>query len=188
MKNILTRKDFFKQAFGLFKREMDSVNKKPDDSIFPFILPPGIDNINSFLETCEQCYECVSACPHESIRVWREADHKEFYGFPVIEPGKKPCYECNDYPCIAACPSGGLSKNHQNKKMGTAVIDESNCFAYQSHFCHTCFNNCPYPEKAIKFDTNNRPVIIEEGCSGCGICVFTCPTETPAITINFKKR
>ncbi len=74
MENTLTRKDFFKQAFGLFKREMDSVNKKPDDSIFPFILPPGIDNINSFLETCEQCYECVSVCPHESIRVWIEVD------------------------------------------------------------------------------------------------------------------
>ena len=188
MENTVTRKDFFKQAFGIFKKEVDSGIDLENNKTIPFILPPGVENIDSLLKTCDQSYECVAACPHEAIRVWREDEHKEFYGFPVIEPRKKPCYECSDYPCITACPSGGLSIEHKDKKMGTAVIHKSICFAFQSHFCHTCYNNCPYPEKAIKFDTNNRPVIIEESCTGCGICTNTCPTETPAITINLYKK
>ncbi len=185
MKNTVTRKDFFKQAFGFFKKEINSGVEESAESSLPFILPPGVNNISSFLDTCEQCYECVSACPHESIRIWRNEDNSQFYGFPVIEPRKQPCYECKDYPCIAACPSGGLSSNYTN--MGTAEINESICFAFQSHFCQTCYNNCPYPEKAIKFNKQNRPQIIEEGCTGCGICTNTCPTETAAITINPKK-
>ena len=184
MENTVTRKDFFKQAFDFFKNEMESGVEKKIEPSLPFFLPPGVENIKSFLEICEQCYECVAACPHESIRVWRGDNHNEFYGFPIIEPRTKPCYECSDYPCIAACPSGGLSKDFENRKMGTAVIHESICFAFQSHFCHTCYNNCPYPEKAIKFDNNNRPEIINEGCTGCGICTHTCPAETPALTIN----
>jgi len=186
MESTVTRKDFFKQAFGFFKNEMKSGVEEKIKPTLPFFLPPGVENVNYFLETCEQCYECVAACPHQSIRVWRNNEHSRFYGYPVIEPREQPCYECKDYPCISACPSGGLS--WQNKTLGTAEINESICFAYQSHFCQTCYNNCPYPEKAIKFDTYNRPVIIEEGCTGCGICTNTCPTETPAITINLYKK
>jgi len=186
MEDTLTRKLFFKEAFGFFKKEFDSGANSNLKTNLPFVLPPGAENEDSFLNTCEQCYECVSVCPHESIRVWRNEDHTEFYGFPVIEPRKQPCYECEDYPCIEACPSGGLSFMY--KKMGTAEISNSLCFAYLSHFCQTCYDNCPYPTKAITFDEQHRPQIIEKGCTGCGICTNTCPAEDPAITINLNKR
>lgn len=188
MENTVTRKNFFKEAFEYFRKEFDSGESSNSNNSLPFILPPGAKNIESFLNSCEQCYECVAACPHESIRVCREDEHTEFYGFPVIDPRKKPCYECYDYPCIEACTSGGLNDTYKDKKMGTAEIRESICLAYQSHFCQTCYNNCPYPEKAIKFDVYNRPQIIEEGCTGCGICTNTCPAEIPAIIINPYKK
>ena len=186
MESIIKRKDFFREAFGFFKKEFDGQVSPVVNEALPFVLPPGCIEINSFLDTCEQCYACVAICPHESIRVWRNNNHEKFYGYPVIEPRTQPCYECKDYPCISACPSGGLLD--QNKVIGTAEINKSICFAYQSHFCQTCYNNCPYPEKAITFDDDQRPRIIEEGCTGCGICINTCPSEFPAITININKR
>ena len=41
---------------------------------------------------------------------------------------------------------------------------------------------------AITFDEKHRPQVIEKGCTGCGICTNTCPTEIPAITININKK
>ena len=67
MENIVTRKDFFKQAFGIFKKEVDSGIDLNNNKTIPFILPPGVENIDSFIETCDQSYECVAACPHEAI-------------------------------------------------------------------------------------------------------------------------
>ncbi|NIS69976.1 MAG: 4Fe-4S dicluster domain-containing protein, partial [Proteobacteria bacterium] len=39
----------------------------------------------------------------------------------------------------------------------------------------TCERVCPFG--AIRMDGNGLPVISEELCTGCGICVESCPKE-----------
>jgi Pyruvate/2-oxoacid:ferredoxin oxidoreductase delta subunit len=44
----------------------------------------------------------------------------------------------------------------------------------QGIICRTCYNVCPFKETAIRLD-ELRPVVIEENCVGCGMCVHGCP-------------
>ena len=48
--------------------------------------------------------------------------------------------------------------------------------------CNLCVTECPIGEKAIVFE-NNKPVV-KDGCTGCGVCVMVCPTETPSIIVE----
>ena len=35
-----------------------------------------------------------------------------------------------------------------------------------------CYDACPY--EAMELDENNRPVVIEDKCNGCGACESVC--------------
>ena len=136
------------------------------------------------MNTCEQSYRCVSVCPHEALQVFRDNEHDKRFGFPVIKPRQNACYFCQDFPCIAVCESKALKPAYKARKLGAALINTSLCFAYNDTFCQACIMNCPLTGKAIYADENNRPVIIDENCSGCGICVQCCPAEEAAIVIK----
>ncbi|PIP17155.1 MAG: hypothetical protein COX44_01425 [Candidatus Portnoybacteria bacterium CG23_combo_of_CG06-09_8_20_14_all_37_13] len=41
--------------------------------------------------------------------------------------------------------------------------------------CGTCAAVCP--QKAIKFDDNNKPDINYDLCANCGICADNCPVK-----------
>ena len=186
MQQKISRKDFFRQAFGFFKQEIVQESTTSAEVPYEFILLPGTENKDHFLHTCTKCYQCVSACPHESITVYRGDENNFFYGYPVIEPRRLPCYLCENYPCISACPEEALKEKNKNEQLGTAVINQSICFAYQGHFCRSCYNSCPSGDKAISFDELNRPIVNDRECNGCGICTNVCPTEIPAINIVKK--
>ena len=51
-----------------------------------------------------------------------------------------------------------------------AVIDEGKCAK-----CLTCYRSCPHG--AIILKEEFQPLVIEEACFGCGICVSGCPAE-----------
>ncbi len=63
--------------------------------------------------------------------------------------------------------------------MGLAVINRFHCAAWiGTTLCRTCYDKCPYAEKAIRLD-QLRPVIDEAVCTGCGICTNACPGCRP---------
>jgi Na+-translocating ferredoxin:NAD+ oxidoreductase RNF subunit RnfB len=66
--------------------------------------------------------------------------------------------------------------------MGTAVIELTVCTAYQGSGCTQCYESCPIPEQAIRLN-EGLPEILSQECTGCGVCVFDCPT-LGAITIH----
>ena len=68
--------------------------------------------------------------------------------------------------------------------MGTAVIDEARCLAYNGAVCRTCWHICPLPGEAIVFDQRLRPMVIESVCIGCGLCDYVCPTTPSSIPIR----
>ena len=182
MNEQLSRKDFFKEIINRFDLRKIAGANPPPEKKRPVVAPPGIKNVSEFLNQCNQCYDCVSVCPHEALQVWHQ-EGANFDGYPVIYPRRQPCYLCQDFPCIQACPTEALQMEFSGKPMGKAVIDESRCLAFQDHFCQSCITNCPPDYSALQRNDLGHPVVDTEKCSGCGICTHVCPAETPAINI-----
>jgi len=60
-------------------------------------------------------------------------------------------------------------------QMGTAVIELTVCTAFQGSGCRVCYDVCPIQDDAIQL-TEGLPQIMPDHCTGCGVCVYECPT------------
>jgi MauM/NapG family ferredoxin protein len=161
------------------------------------LRPPGaLDELN-FLVTCTRCDRCILACPKEALfRVPSGAGLAA--GTPHIQPRIMPCFLCEDLPCVKACPEGALQWPRREMdgrmvegaaaaKLGVALLNEDLCLAWGStgEPCSACMERCPLPGQALRRDGEGpfRPVVGEDGCVGCGHCVFVCPVSEPALEI-----
>jgi len=46
---------------------------------------------------------------------------------------------------------------------------------YENIACNPCSTSCPFGAIEIGEDINNLPVVDFNKCTGCGICVYSCP-------------
>ena len=151
------------------------------------LRPPGALDESEFLQKCIRCRKCAEVCPYFSIKMAHgESGFK--MGTPYIESREMPCYLCEDFPCVDACPSEALSHVESKKdvKMGIAIIDESICFAYNGIICRACYERCPIYGVAITLKDELFPIVHKEHCVGCGICVNVCFTEQVSIKIDSR--
>jgi len=152
------------------------------------LRPPGALPEDDFLAACVRCGQCVEACPFKTLEL-AGADGGVALATPYFDAEKIPCYLCQGYDeleCIAACPTKALQPvdGIREVAIGTAVIVEEICLAYNCVVCRSCWHACPLPGEAISFDSMLRPVVNEEACIGCGLCTLACPTETTSIPIR----
>lgn len=140
------------------------------------LRPPGAVPEEIFPAKCIRCGRCVEVCPYRSI-VMQDIRAGIHAGTPLVEAEKNPCYLC--MKCVEVCPTGSLQRIRQEEtRMGLAVIDRFSCAAWiGTTLCRTCYDKCPYPEKAIRLD-RLRPVIDQSACTGCGLCTHACPVTT----------
>jgi len=140
------------------------------------LRPPGAVPEEIFTSRCIRCGRCVEVCPYVSIVPRDVSGAGVNAGTPLIDVTKVPCYLC--MKCVEVCPTGTLRRISQaDTRMGLAVIDRYACMTWKEEgmlLCRTCYNVCPFKEKAIKLD-QLRPVVIDEFCTGCGICTHGCP-------------
>lgn len=146
---------------------------------FPVLRPPGAVEETAFLEGCTRCDECIKACPHGAI-VHAPERFRGAAGTPMIDPMRSPCRMCEDFPCISACEPGVLRRDVP-VKMGVARVDTTTCLAHQNSFCTVCSEHCPV-EGAIEV-RDGKPRIVEEACTGCGVCQHVCPAPANAILL-----
>ena len=165
------------------------------------LRPPGALPKSEFLKTCIKCGLCVSACPYDTLKLAAPGDHKPM-GTPFFDARDIPCYMCTDIPCVPVCPTGALDEQSVTtdgalditlSRMGVAVIDTSACVAFWGIQCDACHRACPLIDEAIviEYDKNERtgkhafltPVVVNDVCTGCGMCEHACITEKAAITI-----
>lgn len=46
---------------------------------------------------------------------------------------------------------------------------------YEDIACNPCSTSCPFDAITIGEDINQQPVVDFDKCTGCGICVYSCP-------------
>lgn len=159
------------------------------------LRPPGAQSESDFMARCVKCGKCLEACPYRAVHV-APGNAGAAAGTPVIDAREQACRLCEDFPCVAACPTGALRDidERSDVRMGVAVIDEDACIAFQGMRCEVCYRVCPLIDKAIAIDYRLRegdaihsvfaPVIDEKQCVGCGLCVERCVVSEPEVPIR----
>ena len=161
------------------------------------LRPPGALQNGGFDARCIKCGRCIEACPHGALFA-TPLSAGAAASSPSLDARTGPCHLCEDFPCIAACPTGALAPvaSREAVRMGTAVIDPDTCLSYKALRCEVCYRACPLIDQAISIDYRQRegdaihavfaPVVHEDACVGCGLCVQRCPVNDPgpAITIT----
>lgn len=146
-----------------------------------WLRPPGALPEAQFLDACSRCGECVKVCPAQCIRI--DPLKAKGDGAPYIDIDHMPCVVCDSLACMHHCPSGALVPTPIGDiDMGTAVWHAETCVRTTGEECTTCVDQCPLGSAAIEL-REGKIHVIDEGCIGCGVCQFYCPTTPKSITI-----
>ena len=161
------------------------------------LLPPGAVPEGGFAALCVKCGKCMETCPYQALRP-ASLDAGLLVGAPAVDARLQACRLCASFPCIEACPTGALEPvaSRADVRMGTAVIDEDLCLSFQGMRCEVCYRACPLIDEAISIDYRKRegdaihalfaPVVNEEKCVGCGLCVERCVVSDPQPAIRIE--
>ncbi|MGV6814622.1 MAG: 4Fe-4S dicluster domain-containing protein [Phycisphaerales bacterium] len=179
------------QAYGVRKHiEKVITEPVPDDSPDPpapelavYHRPPGAIDEMSFTAQCTKCNACIDACPPKTLRPL-DGIYGKAFETPVVDPNLCGCIMCEDRPCASACKAEGIDIIDAllPPKMGHAIVHRSACRSHIGEECSLCIDICPI-EQVIAHDWRKIPVIDADTCTGCGLCVHSCPVDPPAISI-----
>ena len=160
------------------------------------LRPPGAHGEKALRFALRQVREIAwRPAPYIAIKPARD-DAGAAVGTPMIDARAQACRLCEDFPCVEACPTNALRdiETRSDVKMGVAVIDEDLCIAFQGMRCEVCYRTCPLIDEAIVIDYRLRegdaihsvfaPVIDEDKCVGCGLCVERCVVSEPRVAIR----
>lgn len=107
---------------------------------------------------CVGCRACMVACKQEN-----KTPPGVFYTVvfdQLIEPRiddkplfmTKPCFHCEDPPCVGVCP---VSATYKRERDGVVVVDYDRCIG-----CRYCMTACPYAARWFDFG-ENYPAVSE---------------------------
>ncbi len=128
---------------------------------------------------CNGCRMCQTACairkagvcnPEKSRIQVLEMDECDLY-LPLV------CQNCEDAPCIAACPKEAISRSDDQgyDHIVRTVIDYNKCVG-----CKMCLNACSFG--TIGFDEERGRPFKCDLCGGDPLCVQFC--EPGALTLK----
>ncbi len=128
------------------------------------------------MENCQQCQqECVSACPQNIIHL-HSSEHVHA-GTPWLNFSTTGCTFCGD--CAEACPSLDDVASAKKVKLQFA---EQRCLTWNNVLCMSCIGKCN--ARALRLDERRRLILNNSLCTGCGMCVHSCPVKALSIYLN----
>lgn len=187
-KKEITRRDFVKITLGsitifatgmtpLLSSIAEASGGKKSDLIKRWKRPSYKKNYCMVIvaDRCIDCERCMEACR----KGWKVPDYG--YRTRVLEIKKDghvsflpvPCMQCDDPPCVHACPTGASVKR---KEDGIITVTPYKCMG-----CKICMLACPYDARYF----NEEKGAIDK-CDFClprlqkglkPLCVEACPTH-----------
>ncbi len=142
----------------------------------PLLRPPWSLAEDAFIEACERCDDCVSACEEGIIRKGRG-------GFPEVDFTHGACTFCGD--CLSACKGRALVGDVDDSASAWSLKAEigTDCLAKKGVVCRSCGERCD--TRAISFQLKiggaARPELDSQLCNGCGECFAVCPAQAVRI-------
>ena len=154
------------------------------------VRPPTASKDDAeFRDLCVRCGLCGTVCENGCIQYFGLDEPTHGALTPFLDVRRRSCTLC--MRCTNICPTDALTPVADDMAsitdtvdMGTAVVDPDRCLSYLGRVCGYCHDACPLPNQAIRLVPPGRPVIIEEGCVGCGRCVELCPQNPTAIDVD----
>jgi Fe-S-cluster-containing hydrogenase component 2 len=112
---------------------------------------------------------------------------KELYGNHVVQyaPEYSFCSGCTSCEIVCSLVHDGLVSPSYNRiyvDRGTSTM------VHRIRAClhcndHPCYDACPKKDKAMCIDENNIVYIVEDECTGCGLCSKACRLKPSAINM-----
>jgi ferredoxin-type protein NapF len=136
------------------------------------IRPPWARPEPEFLDTCNGCGDCVSACRQKIIVISARKRAR-------LDFSNGGCTFCGD--CASACEADAFLTVRETGVAPwrqKAVIGEA-CLSSQGTWCMSCSEHCEYdailsrPVPGGKMDM----LVDALACNGCGFCVSKCPVS-----------
>lgn len=115
------------------------------------------------LRRCTACKSCTAGCVAEQKSppgvLYRPVYEEESGLFPNVKRRfvPRPCQQCDNPPCVAACPNKGENKATWKAKNGIVMINYDQCIG-----CGRCVIACPYKARTLdagEFHTEGTPKI-----------------------------
>ncbi len=126
---------------------------------------------------CPGCTQpCVAACEPAIIRI--HPQHHSHAGVPYLGFASAGCTFC--HACVEACPIDIDASNEPVPRIGELILDRATCIAWKDIICMSCSSRCPH--QAIKTRHHRRPLVDDDACTTCGICIAACPVQSLRIT------
>lgn len=163
-------------AIGGVAWAADDISRTGSDTL---LRPPGGQDISHFAGSCIRCERCYSVCPQGCISIASMEDGFVQARLPKLDFTKGYCDFCEGrFLCAEVCPVGALETfDPSREKIGVAVIDRDECVAFGIGGCTKCVEACPFGAVAF-IEGTERPEVIADACTGCGICEYICPSHS----------
>lgn len=168
-----------------------------EDSSSDGIRPPGALDEEAFLSRCITCGACSASCPTGVIASDFGKTGLNGLFTPVLNMRRGWC-EPSCIRCGEVCPTSAIRLLDPESKqtigqpaevtIGTAFMNRGRCLPWAMNTpCIVCEEMCPTSPKAIEFErveatnrsgepiTLQRPIVVPELCTGCGLCENRCP-------------
>jgi len=118
-------------------------------------------------EKCSGCRACQLACSEAHGDGFNPSRSRMFVIKDDVSGNDLPvvCRFCKDATCVAACPTGALTRTVH----GWLALDNGTCIS-----CGACTLACPYD--ALRLDPASQQPLVCDACSGTPACVAACVT------------
>ncbi len=191
----MDRRAFFTRGAGKVAHAVTKhAEEKARANSTRWIRPPFAIEELDFLLACTRCNKCIEACPHDVIFALSARLGVKVFNTPALDLRNKACHMCEDWPCVNACDDNALKMSpleddseetaqQEMPRIATAYIDEGTCLPYSGPECGAC-RVCPV-SGAMSW-IMEKPQIVTEVCTGCGLCRQACIIEEKAIHLHSK--